>query len=976
MNVKRLLNQIRLTSPVGALHRSDTSRRTLNLALGLSVTAATLPTIAIAQEAGSPVLEEIIVTGSHIRKDTFSSSSPVNVVGAEAIEGIGAVNIGELMNRLPSVTGDVTGSSANVNDPQSSGISTAALRNLGSSRTLVLVNGRRYVSGVSAGAGYGVDLNTVPTTMIERIEVLTGGQSAAYGSDAVAGVINIITKTDFEGVALNVQVGASSEGDREKQDVDLSLGKNFEGGNVWFSFGHSNDEGLLSADRDFAEVSQTSIDNDGDGLLDSLAFEGSSFIPGTRLIGPNISIKGDGSPFDGGRDLATSDRFNFNEFRSLQIPLRRNFAAAGLTLDVSEKAKATVEVNYAQVESRARFEPLPLSIVNDVYSVNRGGVSGMDLATDPLWAGSSAGAQLLADGATSLDDISTFRRTTELGGRGSENTRTTFRIASAFDYEITDNLYFNIYGTYGVTEQNQSDFGDINLERARQGLNMEADGAGGFQCADPVARINGCVPYNPFNTVDSVAGQAGVTGISPAAVDYLSAAVGLEGEVEQMVVSGILSGDLPFSIGTTGDNIGFAVGLEYREEQGEETPDGLRQKGITRGFKIQPTGGEFDVVDFFGEINVPILPQLSVDAAFRVGDYSSVGTTTTWKIGLDAPVSDSFRIRAATSTAVRAPNVSDLFAGAVANADLQTDPCADVTNATTGNVATNCLAIAAIQNRVDTTGAFTLTQPEAQNITSFNSGSENVEEEEADSFTLGVIFTPAFAENLSVALDFYDIEIENAIRVPTGTEILARCHDIDPAAFDPSCGGLVFRDPNAGPVLEVNGIANNEDTIETSGLDLEVSYLVDQLGPGNLYIGFTANYLDTYDVTGLAGDKQDLKGEVLFPELRFNVNLSYDLNDLNVYTQLRYWDETVDRNDDNPHNDNLNEFDAAVYVDLRASYQVTDSFNVFIGSNNLFDQDPEDMGFAHKYFQQGTNTNGTAFDTTGRQWYAGIRSTF
>ncbi|MGI9287442.1 MAG: TonB-dependent receptor plug domain-containing protein [Pseudomonadales bacterium] len=974
MNVKRLVKQIRLASSSGALEQHDVSRLVLKLALGLSVTAVTLPTTSIAQEE-SPTLEEIIVTGSHIRKDTFSSSSPVSVVDAAAIEGIGAVNIGELMNRLPSVTGDITGSSANVNDPQSSGINTTALRNLGSSRTLVLVNGRRYVSGVSAGAGYGVDLNTIPTTMIERIDVLTGGQSAAYGSDAVAGVVNIITKTDFEGVALDVQVGESTEGDREKQDVSLTIGKNFDDGNVWFSFGHSNDEGLLSSDREFSEFSQRSIDTDGDELFDSLAFEGSSFIPETRLIGPSISIKGDGSPFDGGRDIATSDRLNFNEFRSLQIPLRRNFAAGGVTLDISEKAKAIVEVNYAQVESRARFEPIPLSVANDVYRINRGGTSGMDLATHPLWVGSSAGTQLLADGATTLDDVTTFRRTVELGGRGSGNTRTTFRLASAFDYEITDNLYFNLYGTYGVTEQNQTDFGDINLERARLALDFEPDGAGGFQCADPVARINGCVPYNPFNTVDSVAGQAGIVDISPAAVDYLSAAVGLEGEVEQMVVSGVLSGDLPFSVGTTGDNIGFAVGVEYREEQGEETPDGLRQKGITRGFKIQPTGGEFDVVDIFGEINIPILPQLSLDAAFRVGDYSSVGSTTTWKVGLDAPINDSFRIRAATSTAVRAPNISDLFAGAVANASLQTDPCGDITNADGGNIATNCRSIAAIQNRIDTTGAFTLTQVESQNILSFNSGSEEVGEEEADSFTIGVIFTPTAVENLSIAVDFYDIEIEDAIRVPTGTEVLARCHDVDPASFDPTCGGLVFRDPNSGPVLDVNGIANNEDTIETSGLDLEVSYVLD-VGPGSLYMGLGANYLDTYEVTGLAGDKQDFKGEVLFPELRFNVNLSYDLNNFNVYTQLRYWDETVDRNDDNPHNSDLNEFDSIVYVDLRASFQITDSFNVYIGTNNLFDEDPEDMGFTHKYFQQGTNTNGTAFDTTGRQWYAGIKSSF
>lgn len=963
-------------SEIKTVKKRVTGKRFAKTALAVCIASAAGQSWAEAggDENLDTLLEEVVVTGSHIRKDNFNSSSPVSVMDAEAIEGVGAVNVGELLGRVPSITGDVTGTSVNVNVPQSSGVSTTALRNLGSSRTLVLVNGRRYVSGMSAGAGYGVDLNTIPTSMIERVDVLTGGQSAAYGSDAVAGVVNIITKTDFEGVELNSQLSQSSEGDREKQDFSLTLGKNFDGGNVWFSFGHSNDEGLLSRDRDFSKYSQRSIDTDNDGLFDSLAFEGSSFIPESRLIGGGLSIKGDGSPFDGGRDLATTDRLNFNEFRSLIIPLERNFAAAGLTLDLSEKARATMEVNYARVESRARFEPIPYSVVNDAFKVNRGGSTGIDLTTHPLWVGSSAGDQLVAAGVTTLDDVVTFRRTVELGDRGSGNTRSTFRFAGAFDYEFDNGLLFNMYGTYGVTEQVQTDFGDINLERARLALDIEPDGNGGYQCADDIARLNGCVPYNPFNTVDSIAGQAGVDGISPAAVDYLSAAVGLEGSIEQLVVSSVLSGDLPFKLGD--DNISFAAGIEYRKEQGSETPDGLRQKGITRGYNIQPTSGDFDVVDVFGELYIPVADWLNVDFAFRSGDYSSVGRTTTWKVGLDAPINESVRFRAAQATSVRAPNVSDLFAGRVANAALVSDPCNGVDASSTGNLAENCRSITAIQDRIAAEGAFTLTQVESQNTTSFNSGSPSVQEETADSTTIGVVFTPEAIENLSVALDYYHIEIEDAIRVPSGTTILDRCHNVASSAFDSTCGGLVFRDPNSGPVLDVNAVANNEDTIETSGIDLEVSYFMDEVGPGSLNVSFAANYLDKYDVTGLEGDVQHLKGEVLFPEFRFSSSLSYDVNDFNIFAQVRYWDDTKDRNDNTVHNDNLNDIDAAVFVDLRGSYQISDSFNVFVGANNLFDEQPEDMGFTHKYFEPGTNTNGTAFDVTGRQLYAGMKVTF
>jgi len=945
-------------------------------AIALSSVMAALVITPQVSTAQDEAVEEIIVTGSHIRKDTFTSSSPISLVDAAAIEGVGATNVGDLIARVPAVVAAVDGSSANVNEPSNSGISTTALRNMGSSRTLVLVNGRRYVSGAGAGAGYGVDLNTLPTTMIERVEVLTGAQSAAYGSDAVAGVVNIITKTDFEGVQLHAQMGQSSESDRDRADIDLTVGHNFADGNVWFSFGYSDDEGLLSRDRDNSRYSRRSIDTTGDGLFDSLAFEGSSHVPGARLIAGGLSLNGDGTPFDGGRDLATTDRLNFNEFRSLLIPLERRFGAGGLTLDLSEKATATIEVNYARVESRARFEPIPLSVFGDVYKLFKGGTSGMDLTTHPLWVGSSAGAQIVAAGVTNFDDFgNTFRRTVELGDRGSGNIRDTFRVAAALDYEFDNGLYLDIYGTYGVTDQVQTDFGDINLERAQLALDMEPDGFGGFQCVDEIARIQGCVPFNPFGTIDSVAGQAGITGISPEGAEYLGAAVGLTGNIEQVVVAAVLSGDLPFSVGNQ-DNAGFAFGLEFREERGEETPDGLRQKGITRGYNIQPTKGNFNVIDVFGELQLPLTDIFTLDAAVRAGDYSTVGSTFTWKVGLDAAINDSIRLRAATSTAVRAPNVTDLFGGAFASAVLSFDPCNGVDAVATGNVADNCRSIPAIQTRITNTGAFTLTQVEGQNTTTFSQGSPTVEEEEADSFTIGAIFTPTAVEGLSIAVDYYDIKIEDAIRVPTGTDVLNRCHEVSPGSFDPTCGGLVFRSPAFGPVLDVRAAANNEDTIETTGIDVEASYLFDDLGGGDLLISLGANFLTEFDVTGIAGDKQDLAGEVLYPETRFNLNFDYNINDFSIFSQVRYRGETEDRNDNTIHTAALNDIDSVVYVDLRGGYRFNDSISAYIGANNLFDETPPAMGFTHKYFQQAVNTNGTAFDTVGTQWYAGITATF
>lgn len=246
----------------------------LNSLFGKSLLAATIALAAqplSAQEtsdASEEKVEKILVTGSLIRKGSFDTTTPVKTVDASDIEGVGAVNLGDLLGRLPSIVGDTTSASSNISE-QDSGLNTVALRNLGSSRTLVLVNGQRYVSGMSVGSGYGVDLNSIPTAMIQRIDVLTGGQSAAYGSDAVAGVVNIILKKNFDGAIFDVQTGVSGEGDKETVDIEFSIGRNFDSGNVWASLGYSDDEGLMATDRDFSRVHKNAVDTDEDGILDT-----------------------------------------------------------------------------------------------------------------------------------------------------------------------------------------------------------------------------------------------------------------------------------------------------------------------------------------------------------------------------------------------------------------------------------------------------------------------------------------------------------------------------------------------------------------------------------------------------------------------------------------------------------------------------------------------------------------------------------
>lgn len=942
-----------------------------------------VPAAASAQEADASVPQdgegqEIVVTGSHIKTDNFNSSSPLVVLGSEDLARGGDTNVAEFLDRIPSIVGADTASSNQVNTATGSGLNTVALRNLGPTRTLVLVNGRRYVSGVSVGAGYGVDLNSIPTASIKRIEVLTGGQSAAYGSDAVAGVINIITHDRFEGVAVSAQYGQTGKNDRETFDTSIIAGSNFADGrgNAWLSIGFSDAKGVMSRDRDFSAISWDAVDGpDTNSDLDSLAFIGSSFIPEARVH----NFKGDGTPFTrGSNTIATSDAFNFNDYRQYISPFKRLFASARVNYELDDGLKLDLEANYARVDSSGRFEPIPLSVTADIFKSNLGGRSNINIdpalgPVSPLLAGTPLQTSLLAAGIRNLDQANfAGRRLVEFGTRGEDNRRQTFRIAGSLSYDISKDINFTLSGTYGQTTQNQTVPGDINLERARFAIDVVANPAGGFMCADALARAQGCVPFNPFAGPNDPLG----IGISPAAIKYLGITAGNVGRVEQTVVSGIVSGKSGFNPFGAGE-IGFAAGVEYRKEAGSDIPDSFRQTGVARGLPLQPTNGSYHVWDIFGEIKVPVLEQLTLDASIRSGDYSTIGRATTWKFGFDAPLADFLRLRGAVSRAVRAPNIADLYAGGSSTAAFVFDPCDGITNATTGTVATNCRSITAIQSRINSTGSFTLTQVEKQNTLGLIGGSPNVQQETATSYTLGAVLSPELGgRRLKLAVDYYDIKIDDVIVNLDRTVILNRCYAA--TTFDPTCGGTTVRSPVSGAALSVNSIATNENQLKTRGIDVELSYgLEPGFIPGKIELGAGANFLINYDITNqVSGATTKLAGEVLFPKTRFNVDLNYSVGKFEFDWRLSYWGKTVDNNANTRLSAELNNFGAQVYNDFRLQYHVTDDISVQLGVRNAFDKQPPLLTNQHKYLHQGANTNGSAWDILGRRWYAGFNAKF
>ena len=955
----------------------------LRFAVAIAAAGAigTMMPIAHAQDEGAQELEEIVVTGSRIKRDTFNYSTPVSVIDNVEISSTGTTNLGDLLQTLPQSIS--TFNNANTAFFTTfSGLSLTDLRYLGTDRTLVLVNGRRFVSGAPPGGGYGVDLNSIPTAIIDRIEVLTGGASAVYGSDAVAGVVNIITRTDFEGVDLDVQVGASTEGDKNKEDITFTIGGEFgQGGFAMASVGYSDDDPLRSREREFSSLDLVYSDEDGDGFGETAVFLGSSFPPQGRLTTPaGNSWNGDGSAFEfsDGINNIPADNFNRAQYRTIFNPVERYFAAANVSYPLSDRLTAFTEVNWSNVATDSEIEPFALSINDDVFQFSRGGTTGLDVASNLLMP-DLLKTNLLADGVTNTNQLGTnswVRRLIEFGPRASQVDRTTSRAVGGLDFALSDDWSVDFYASYGRTEQNQENTGQINTERAALALDVELapDGVT-LQCANELARIQGCAPFNPF----------GEGTITPEAVRYLQAPGNLKTIVQQEVVHLGITGETGLEL--PGGPVAVAGGVEYRKESGAEINPGFNQTGIGGGNATAPTNGEFDVTEGYAEINLPVLSRLTLDGAVRYGDYSSVGGQTTWKVGFDSPIVDSVRFRGTYSESVRAPNIADLFAGAGETFANVNDPCDGVDNTTTGQIADNCRSIPVIQDRINDQGAFILTQPEKQGTGGFIGGNEFVNEETAESYTFGIVWQPEFLETFSAAIDFYNIEIDDGIATTSRNTVLQRCFDVPTAEFDPSCGpglvpgGRVRRDlrPGAGALIGVDSGTSNENRFETQGIDIELAY-ANEFGPGTFSANLVWNQLLKWDEIGIfTGDVDDNKGEILTPDSRASFNMQYAWSNWSAFWRTRYWSSAKDSNTPELFNENdcfcaeglapsANEVDAYFYHDVSFGWS-SGPYTVRLGLINAFDESPPMLPQFTQYGVTGVNTAPEAYDTIGAQWY-------
>jgi iron complex outermembrane receptor protein len=624
---------------------------------------------AVAQSASAPV-QQVLVTGSRLASPNAESPSPMQVMTSADIAASGVTNLQELLLKNPTL-GTPTISRTNSNfSTASAGVATVDLRGLGESRTLVLINGRRVVAGIPGESA--VDLNTIPTDFVERIELLTGGASATYGSDAVAGVVNIIFKRNFTGLIADASVGESAEGDDSKRKLALTFGATSADGNsnVMGHFGYSRQGAVFSRDRAMSAVDQISTGGGVTGeaadllgvtrpFFSSYAPQGRFFYPDpadpTTTLSYTYDAAGNPVPWSTNGNATNPARgFNRSEFRTIAVPTERYLLAASGNLALAENHSAFFEGNYASTRVTTKLEPFALG-AEDIYPASGGQVPAESFVNG-LAVRNPVVPQYLYDRITDTDgdglrDYYFTRRISEVGTRGSTAERDTFRLATGLKGNALSWNY-ELYGVYGATKEAQASAGQVNVLNFRNALEAIPDAAGNPVCRDDNAVAQGCVPISVF----------GFNTISPAALKYVTAPGSLETRTTQKLFGGSVSGE-PFTM--PAGALGLAAGFEWRKETSSSVPDALTQAGLNAGNATPPTFGEFSVKELFVETRIPLLKdkplakELRFLGAYRAGDYSTVGRTNSWNAGLEwSPIAD-VKLRGTRAISTRAPNINE-----------------------------------------------------------------------------------------------------------------------------------------------------------------------------------------------------------------------------------------------------------------------------------------------------------------------------
>jgi iron complex outermembrane receptor protein len=972
----------------------------------------------VEQETTGP--DDVLVTGSRIRSPTLTSPSPLQAITAEFIENTGATNVQDVLQQIPAV-GVPSQSRVTGGNDTNPGLATVNLRNLGPDRTLVLIDGRRTVAGIPGTAQ--VDLSMIPAPFVERVDVLTGGASAVYGSDAIAGVVNFIYKKNYEGLRLNVQNGISEYGDDWRLLANATFGSNFadDRGNVMAYVGWTQEGAVEASGRDRTRTSYASLGNsqrvggNNDANLTAAQnlfqrlYAPSNVGPGgifnfggsgNRIILPNGTFRTYNVALDG---------FNAAPFGQIASPSKQLTLATRVNYDVTDNVNVFFESTFANYRTNGRREASPMRTDSALgaftgtggyypiqFSVLNPATGQATILNNPLVPAAVFAA---ADNRNNNDaigskDLSFLIRTTMFppGTRSTPTERDNFRVAAGAEVDLGSGWTLDGYYQYSFSKQDQRMTGLADLYRLAEALQVipdafDYDNDGNRTeaiCVNANARAQGCVPVNVYGL-----NADGSSKISLDAVNYLRTELSRSSKQDMSVASLNLAGSL-FNL--PAGPVQVSVGAEYREEYSSDDFDPLTNAARNGYVQLLDTVGRFNVKEAYGELVVPLLSDtpffhnLQLRAAGRYSDYSTVGSFTAWNVGAEWSPIEDVRFRGVYARAVRAPNIGELFAASAAGIITITDPCQGVTLAQTGTTAENCRADPGVLANIQQNGSFTLTFSDTQGVGGLTASNPNIQEETGKTLTLGVVVNPRSIDalrNVTFTADYFDIKLEGAINRLAAATVLNKCYR---DGLDEFCQFVTRRAQASGAFSVgsveqiVRGLINSGGSF-TRGLDFTLAYSPNLLG-GRATFSASWTHLLKNGFQALTGDPYDnTMGEIGSPRDTANFGLSWDsptfgITINNEYVGKQEFDYENYQTTFRLANGSLPDRDyftvkSKIYTDAQVRFKGLEKFELYAGVNNVFNVQPPEI------FAGPPVSNANAiWDPIGRRYYAGVRVNF
>ncbi len=976
--------------------------------------------VALAALAASPAfaqdeVQEVVVTGTRIPTPNLTSVSPVTAIGAAELKAQGVTRVEDMINSLPQAFAAQGSSISN----GSNGTATVNLRGLGPSRTLVLIDGRRLGPGNPSQSTAAVaDLNFIPSALVERVDVLTGGASAVYGADAVAGVVNFIMKKDFEGVQLNAQwstyqhsqhsdglqsiikAKAASANDPSQFALPKDNVRDGDGAEVTLTFGVNSADGkgnitAYASYRQINAVLQGNRDYSVCTLNSGNAFTcgGSGTASPARVGGFTVA----GNTFRARN--ATTDVYNFGPTNYYQRPDERYALGAFAHYQVADWAEAYAQVMFMDDRSVAQIAP------GGIFAAN------FNINCDNAFLTATQQGQLCGANAGTANNFRgvVAKRNVEGGGRQSDFRHQSYRYVVGMKGDLSENWNYDAYMEYTATQFSASQTAYFQTARIQNALIARRNAAGQIVCQSVIDGSDpACVPYNIFQE-----GQ-----VTQAALNYLQVPSYTGGDASERVVNFTVGGNL----GAYGvkspwaeDGVGVAFGSEYRREHVDFHADFVATAGLLNGAggAAPPINKSFDLYELFGEARIPIAQDmpfaksLQMELAYRYSDYSFGPNTNTYKVAGDWEPVDGLRLRASYQRAVRAPNIVELYATPNHVLDGSTDLCAGAAIGSARN--TRCAAVFKL-----TPAQVAAIEPNPANqYYGQTAGNANLQPEKSDTVSLGFVARPTFAPGLNFSVDWFDIKVEDYISPIGADTIMKQCID---NGVDSFCS-LIQRDSNNsiwlspnGPLGHVIDQTKNTGSLHTAGIDFAANYRTDLSvigwdAGGSVSMSLASTWLDKLEVQSLPGgastDCAGLYGALCTallgagtsggpsPEWRHKFRATWNTPfpmDLALSAQVRHFSSVdLDSTSSQPGLGGAApggpttdlKLAARTYLDLLATWTVADRYNFRLGVNNVLDKDPPLNGAANcPSGPCNGNTWPQVYDSLGRYLFIGLTADF